>query len=315
MRKLMYCDFTNPKADTRNYLEVQDIEELRYVAESYLVEFNNMSKRPMNLVVFRYAIEHLSRICRVLKQPRSHALLIGVGGSGRQSYTRLAAHIMDFELFQIELSKSFGLREWQEFLKAMLLRISCTEAHGVFLFADNQAINKRFYEDINDLLRSGEILSLFSPEEIGDICEKMHGIDKQRDKTLQTDGSPKALYNFFVNVIREQLHVVLCMSPVGEGFRSCVRKYPAIVNNCTIDWLHSWPDDALEAVSARFLADEEMEDRERSVSQKTLMEFQRSATRAAEEYSAEHGIRIYIPPVAFIDSVNLFTGQMRKRKS
>lgn len=200
LRKLMYCDFTNPKADTRNYLEVQDIEELRYVVESYLVEFNNMTRRPMNLVMFRYAIEHLSRICRVLKQPRSHALLIGIGGSGRQSYTRLAAHIMDYELFQIELNQNYGIREWQEFLKAMLFKISCTEAHGVFLFTDTQMKHRQFLDDINNLLKSGEILKLFNGDELKEICEKMHQIDKQRDKSLQTDGSPKALYNFFTSV-------------------------------------------------------------------------------------------------------------------
>lgn len=311
----MYCDFTNPKADTRNYLEVQDIEELRYVAESYLVEFNNMTKRPMNLVIFRYAIEHLSRICRVLKQPRSHALLIGIGGSGRQSYTRLAAHIMDFELFQIELSKNYCLKDWKIFLKAMLLKISTTEAHGVFLFADNQAINKQFHEDINDLLKSGEILSLFNAEEIHDICEKMHAIDKQRDKSLQTDGSPKALYNFFVSLIREQLHIILCMSPMGENFRNCVRDYPSMINNCTINWFHTWPDDALEAVTCRFITEDVLEERDQSIAMQMLKEFQRSSIQTTEHFYEKHQICIYIPPVAFIDSVNLFTSQMRQRKS
>lgn len=137
-RKLMYCDFTNPKADTRNYLEVQDLEELRYVVESYLVEFNNMTKRPMNLVLFRYAVEHLSRICRVFKQPRSHLLMLGIGGSGRQSYIRLAAHIVDYEVFQIELTRQYGLKEWQNDLKTMLHKVSGSESHAVFLFTDTQ---------------------------------------------------------------------------------------------------------------------------------------------------------------------------------
>lgn len=57
-----------------------------------------------------------------------------------------------------------------------------------------------FLEDLNNLLKSGEILSLFSQDEIKEICEKMLAIDKQRDKSLQTDGSAIALYNFFVSV-------------------------------------------------------------------------------------------------------------------
>lgn len=91
-------------------------------------------------------------------------------------------------------------------------------------------------EDISNLLNSGEVPNLFTGEEKAELCEKMRQLDRQRDKSLQTDGSPVALFNFFVQIVKEQLHVVMTMSPIGDSFRNRIRKFPAIVNCCTIDW-------------------------------------------------------------------------------
>ena len=133
-------DFEDPKADLKAYQQCQDptLEKLRAVAESMLEDYNNVSKKRMDLVLFRFAIEHICKIARVLRQPKSHGLLVGVGGSGRQSLTRLSAYINDFDLYQVEMSKNYGDEDWYEDIKLVMRRAAEGGAPYVFLFSDTQ---------------------------------------------------------------------------------------------------------------------------------------------------------------------------------
>jgi dynein heavy chain len=106
IRTLFFGDFMTKKLP-RPYCEIPDMGKLKTTVEAYLEEYNGLTDKPMKLVMFGFAIEHLSRIIRILKQPKGNALLVGVGGSGKQSLTRLASSIVDYQVVQIELTKSY----------------------------------------------------------------------------------------------------------------------------------------------------------------------------------------------------------------
>lgn len=63
---------------------------------------------------------------------------IGIGGSGRQSATKLAAFMADFELVQIEITKNYSMLDWREDIRKMLRRAGVEGTPTVFLFGDHQ---------------------------------------------------------------------------------------------------------------------------------------------------------------------------------
>jgi len=64
----------------------------------------------------------------------------------------------------------------------------------------------------------------------------------------------EACWSAFINRVRDNLHCVLAMSPVGGAFRARCRMFPSLINCCTIDWFRPWPDQALLSVSTQILA-------------------------------------------------------------
>jgi dynein heavy chain len=136
---LFYGDFMDASQDPRLYEELPDLPKVKEVLDEALADYNETNTSgKMNLVLFEDAIQHCCRVSRVIRQPLGNALLLGVGGSGRQSMTRLAAHLADFKCFQIELAKNYGMVEWRDDLKKLMQGAGMDNEPVVLLFSDTQ---------------------------------------------------------------------------------------------------------------------------------------------------------------------------------
>ncbi|GBG81999.1 hypothetical protein CBR_g34179 [Chara braunii] len=205
LRYIMAGDFMKLGADNMQYDEITDENAVFKVMESYLEDYNANTNKPMNLVLFLFAIHHVCRICRVIKQPGGNVLLVGVGGSGRQSLAKLAASIEMFSVSQVELTKSYGMTEWREDLRQVLRKAGELDKRVMFLFSDTQIKKEGFIEDINSLLNTGEVPNLFEQGDVSMIAENVRG----RAKRDGREGTRAQLFAYFVDECQRNLRVAL----------------------------------------------------------------------------------------------------------
>lgn len=155
--------------ENRPYKNIPDLKAMQSKVEEYLEEYNSATKNPMRLVMFLDACDHVARIARVLRQPMGNALLLGVGGSGRQSLCRLATSINAFALYQIEVIKGYSMKDWRENLKMCLLGAGTKNKQTIFLLTDTQIVQESMTEDMNGVLNAGDVPQLYKLEDQEEI--------------------------------------------------------------------------------------------------------------------------------------------------
>uniref|UniRef100_A0A8C5JCI3 Dynein-1, subspecies f n=1 Tax=Junco hyemalis TaxID=40217 RepID=A0A8C5JCI3_JUNHY len=248
---ILFGDFRTAlnEAEPRFYEDIQDYELAKALFKEILDDYNEYHIK-MNLVLFDDALEHLIRIHRIIRMDRGHALLIGVGGSGKQSLTKLAAHTAGCEVFEIILSRGYGQNNFREDLKILYEKLGIYDKSVVFLFTDGHVAEESFLELINNMLTSGMVPALYADDEKDTILTQIG------DEAAKAGMGPakESIWQYFVSKCASNLHIVLGMSPVGEDLRTWCRNFPGLVNNTGIDWFLPWPAQALSAVAQSFLA-------------------------------------------------------------
>ncbi|XP_040312713.1 dynein axonemal heavy chain 17 [Herpailurus yagouaroundi] len=305
----IFCHFSHGIGEPK-YLAVTNVAHLHKLLVDVLDSYNEVNA-VMNLVLFEDAVAHVCKINRILESPRGNALLVGVGGSGKQSLSRLAAYISALDVFQISLRKGYGIPDLKVDLGAQYIKSAVKNVPSVFLMTDSQVAEEQFLVLINDLLASGEIPGLFTDDELENIISSV----RPQVKSLGMNDTRETCWKFFIDKVRRQLKVILCFSPVGSVLRVRARKFPAIVNCTAINWFHEWPEDALVSVSARFLEETEgiQGDVKASISlfiayvHTTVNEMSRLYLATERRYN-------YTTPKTFLEQIKLYQNLLARKR-
>ena len=287
---------------------IQTHDQLSSILYEALAEYNE-TFAVMDLVLFNDAMAHICRISRIAAS--GHAMLVGVGGSGKQSLSRLTAFILGSTISTITISRTYSTSDLKADLMAMYIRAGQKDEQLSFIFTDSQVTDEYFLVYLNDLLATGDIPDLFH----GDEKEAVINALRNQVKAAGIPDTNENIWSFFLQKVRVNLHLILCFSPVGESFRRRCRRFPALVNSTGIDWFHAWPADALLSVAHRFLGDVELGTAETKEAIVSFMPFSFNAVQEqSREYLRTERRHNYTTPKSFLELVDLYKTMLAARR-
>jgi dynein heavy chain len=308
---LIFTNFiTAIKGHEPAYLCVKDMDELKNILDAKLQEYNeNVSS--MDLVLFSIACEHITRIARIVDQPCGNALLVGVGGSGKQSLSKLTAFICQQDVFRIVVTSSYSKNDLKTDIQTVFQKAGVIGQPTMFILTDAQIVNNVFLVFINDILSSGWIPELFAKDELDGILGKV----RNAAKSAGVEDAPGPIFNFFIDQVRRNLHMALCMSPVGDTLRVRARMFPALINCTSIDWFFEWPQDALIGVAEKFLAPEEVfpDDEIKTRIAKHMAFCHISIDTANTEFRLQMRRNNYTTPTSFLELIKFYINLLNEK--
>ncbi len=218
-----------------------------------------------------------------------------------------------YSIFQPEISKNYGKTEWREDLKNVMRQAGGQGKPTVFLMADSQIKEESFLEDVDNRLNTGEVPNLFAPDEKAELMEAIRPVAQAGDKNA--DFSPLALLAFFVNRCKENLHIVLAFSPIGDVFRNRLRHFPSLINCCTIDWFQAWPEDALQRVAMTFIDSLELPEQLKSDVVSIVQYFHTSVIKLSERFLQQSGRYNYVTPTSYLELLQSFKSLITQKQT
>lgn len=292
---------------------------------------DHQDNRQHNLVLFPEASQHVVSVARALSTGQ-HPLLIGPGGSGRQSLARLAAKVAGFEAVSLASAADYALPQFISDLVSVYQKTGVKNIPCALILTDSQLSHDSMLVPLNDLLATAEHAGLCSNSEDKDaICAAV----KNEARAAGVLDTPAQLWDFFLSRVRANLRIVLCASPVGDRLRVWARRFPALMSSMAFDTFGGWPCSALCAVSQRLLLENRnspstnttaMPDGDISAGPLVLEKSQvesvseaaaaihQAVAAACVKYWTVHRRRAYVTPKSFLELVSLYNSLLKQKR-
>ncbi|CAD5121743.1 DgyrCDS10220 [Dimorphilus gyrociliatus] len=296
--------------DSGNYGNVLDI------LNDILIDFYQLNDE--KFVLFDYAIEHLTRLHRILSLDEGNALLIGFEGSGRRTIAKIACYISHCDLFEISLKRGYNEANFREDLKVLYKRLGLENKKIALFLTDNHILEEGFLEIINCILSTGNLQILFEEDEKDAI------INQIRDEAISA-GWPsnyELIWTYFSRKSASNLHTILCMSPAGDSLRNRCRNFPALINNMSMDWYLNWPKEALVSIAKSYvdLSDDHvaklLKDSINDIQKKTINHMvivHESSLNICKEYFNKFKKINFVTQKHYLDFIKTFTNLLQEK--
>jgi len=112
---------------------------------------------------------------------------------------------------------------------------------------------------------------------------------------------------WFFNRIKDNMHLSICMSPIGERFREYTRNFPSLINNTAIDWFMAWPEEALIEVAEKYIARIDIDEKFKAPLSILCGYSFAQATEFASKMEEELRRIFYVTPTNFIELLKLYS--------
>ena len=183
-------------------------------------------------------LAHICRIARIISNPGGNAMLIGVGGSGKQSLSRMASFICGYEVKQLAVTSNFKVDDLKEALK----HVQAGRRKGVpvtFLMTDTQIVNEKFPVYINDMLSTAG-----SPTSSRRTRWTASSAPFAMRPVAGCPGHAQRHARLLPLARARRTAPCVVLQPGGRHVQRARAPFPGLINCAAIDWFYAWPRDA-----------------------------------------------------------------------
>lgn len=196
----------------------------------------------LDMLLFPEILDHIAVEDRVLSRPGGSMLLVGDSGVGRRTSVTVVSFMQKIELWTPNVTMKYNDAYFRADMKDLLRRAGVENQKICLYLEDHQIVDDAILEDVNSLLSSGEIPGLYPANELDALLGPL------KEEFDQQGYGCKTCFEFFVQRVTSNLHVVISMDPNHPDFIRRCESNPALLTRTVIVWMGKWSRDGMMQV-------------------------------------------------------------------
>lgn len=232
--------FTEAESSSKGTLAKRPYDDILTEFISGLLRFSREYKE-LHIPKIPETLVWICRIDRVLSRTEGHLIVVGRPGVGRRDAVLISAYMKRLESVSLHITHDYNLKQFRMELRGYVQKAVVQNVRIVLTVEDHHIIHEAFLEILNSLVSSGDVSSLFAPEEVEAMLSSLR-------EEVASEGFVGTTAGFFVDRLRRNLRVAFIMDSEHELFLIRLQSNPGLLSKCELLWIGGWSSDTAKSI-------------------------------------------------------------------